>query len=66
MSLLLHSSFYKKKVYNNAKALNPQGGTPNFSIRGEVRVNIWGLRFYKRIVFGVCEVQVKKNSVLGI
>ena len=30
------------------------GGTPCLSMRG-VHVNIWGLGFYKTIIFGVCE-----------
>ena len=29
-------------------------------------VNIWGLRFYKKIVFGVCELQFKINSIFGV
>ena len=41
-----------------------QGGTLFFSIRG-IRVSIWGLRFYKKIIFGACELQLKKNSILS-
>ena len=30
---------------------------------GGVRVNIWGMRLYKEVIFGVCELQLKKNSI---
>ena len=31
-----------------------------------VHVNIWGLRFYKKIKFGVCELQLMKNYIFGV
>ena len=31
-----------------------------------VRIDIWGLRFYKKITFGVCELQLKKNSMFRV
>ena len=43
----------------------PPGGTPYFSIRG-IRVNIWRLRFYKKLIFGVCILQLKKFSIWGL
>ena len=30
---------------------------------GRVCVNILGLRFYIKIMFGICELQLKKNSI---
>ena len=41
------------------------GGTLYFSIWG-IHVNIWGLRFYKTIIFGACEFQLKKNSIFWV
>ena len=38
---------------------------PFYTWRG-VRVNIWGLRFYKTIIFWVCELQLMKNSIFGV
>ena len=42
-----------------------QGGTLYPSIRG-VGVNIWGVRFYKKIVLGVCELQFRKKSIFEV
>ena len=41
------------------------GGTPVFSMWG-VYVNVWGLRFSKKIKFGLCELQLKKSSTFGV
>ena len=38
---------------------DPVGVLPTF------RVNIWGLRFYKKIILRVCELQLKKIQYLG-
>ena len=32
---------------------------------GGVRVNIWGLRYCDKMVFGVCELQLRKDSIFG-
>ena len=45
--------------------ITQRGYSPSF-YRGEVHANIWGLRFYKKIILGVCELQLKKNCILGV
>ena len=43
-------------------ACYPRGVLATF-LFGEVRVNIWGLRYCNKVIFGVCELQLKKNAM---
>ena len=43
----------------------PQGVLSTL-LYGGVNVNIWDLRFYKKIVFGVCELQLGKKSIFEV
>ena len=41
------------------------GGLLATFLYGGVRVNIWGLRYCNKIIFGVCKLQLWKNSIFG-
>ena len=43
----------------------PMGVLTTFLYGGGVRVNIWGLRYCNKIIFGVCELQLRKISIFG-
>ena len=51
------------RVFSMA-ACYPRGwGVLATFLYGEVRVNIWGLRYCNKVIFGVCELQLKKNAM---
>ena len=52
------------RVFSMA-ACYPRGVLATF-LYGEVRVNIWGLRYCNKVIFGVCELQLKKNAMFWL
>ena len=65
LNLLLISHYLIVKLDLNFAVLKGEGVLYTF-LYGGVLVNIWGLRFYKKISLGTCDLQLKKNSIFRV
>ena len=64
-SILQFQGYVVKHSLGGEIMRRPKWVLPTF-YTGGVRVNIWGLRFYKEVTFGVCELQLKNNSIARV
>ena len=55
----------KNKESKEIECSHSEGGSLHFSMKGVCFHNS-GLRFYKKVAFGVCDVQHKKNAIFRV